>query len=177
MLRRLAYLAEQQIAAGDCSAAIALALEALPDRASEVKRPYVPEAELALFNACQRVSEIAVLKICERLTISDRPAFVTAAFSPDGRRVLTTSSDGKVQIWDAVSGEEVAAVQAGIPPSQKFLVNMAGAFSPDGARLVTCSRFKSEEKWSDECAIWNTISGEKIAELLSCRFPPSMGAA
>ena len=76
----------------------------------------------------------------------------SAAFSPDGRRVVTTSRDGAARIWDAATGAQVAAlkVQTG------FASN--AAFSPDGARVVIASD-------NGLARIWDAATQTQIVEL------------
>ena len=60
----------------------------------------------------------------------------SAAFSPDGAKVVTASSDpppfdhapGTARLWDAASGEELAVLQGHEYPV------WSPAFSPDGAK-------------------------------------------
>ena len=54
----------------------------------------------------------------------------SAAFSPDGTRVVTASAGGTVQIWDAVTGKPLW----GPAVHQRF--GKIAAFSPDGSRVV-----------------------------------------
>ena len=82
--RFLADLARQQRAAGDAGTAVLLALEALPDHAAGTNRPYVPEAELQLDGAWRDLRE--------RLVLGGHEGAVSkAAFSPDGKRIVTAS--------------------------------------------------------------------------------------
>ena len=72
--------------------------------------------------------------------------------SPDGKRVVTASSDQTARLWDAESGKEIAVLKA-----HTGLV-LAASFSPDGKRVVTAS--------SDQTArLWDAESGKEIAVL------------
>jgi WD40 repeat protein len=58
---------------------------------------------------------------------------VTAVtFSPDGKRLATTSTDKTARIWDAASGQELRKL------THDGAVT-AVALSPDGKRLATTS--------------------------------------
>jgi hypothetical protein len=69
--RFLADLANQRIAAGDASAGVLLALEALPD-AEGAERPYAPEPEQALYAAFQKMHDTSQVQTSTR-----RPACST----------------------------------------------------------------------------------------------------
>jgi hypothetical protein len=76
-----------------------------------------------------------------------------AAFSPDGRRILTTSvGDRRARIWDAERGAEIAALKG-------HQARLHGAwFSSDGRLIVTVS--------ADSTArLWNAESGRQVALL------------
>jgi WD40 repeat protein/serine/threonine protein kinase len=53
-------------------------------------------------------------------------------FSPDGRRLLSSSYNGTVKIWDSVTGQELATLKGGTAGVQ------AVSFSPDGTRVAWC---------------------------------------
>jgi WD40 repeat protein len=66
------------------------------------------------------------------LTISGHNRGVgSAAYSPDGRQIVSTSGDGTVKVWDAESGLLIRTLFSG----HDDIVNSA-AFSPDGRRIV-----------------------------------------
>ena len=56
-----------------------------------------------------------------------------AAFSPDGKHIVTASSDKSAIVWDAATGEKSAILKG-----HSAVVETA-AFSPDGTRIVTAS--------------------------------------
>ena len=60
-------------------------------------------------------------------------AVTAASFSPDGRQVLTASTDSSLRLWDAVSGRELATVQR-----HSDAVN-AAMFDPAGKALLSAS--------------------------------------
>jgi WD40 repeat protein len=62
-------------------------------------------------------------------------------FSPDGKRVLTGSSDGTAKVWDAEKGREVLTLRG-----HSGYVNCA-VFSPDGARVATGSSDRTARVW------------------------------
>jgi WD40 repeat protein/tRNA A-37 threonylcarbamoyl transferase component Bud32 len=55
---------------------------------------------------------------------------VSAAFSPDGTRILTASQDGSARLWDAVTGKELHVLRG-------TTALKSASFSPDGRRIVT----------------------------------------
>ena len=65
----------------------------------------------------------------------------SAAFSPDGSRIVTASEDKTARIWDAASAKEIAVLRG-----HDNYVNSA-AFSPDGSRIVTASGDKTARIW------------------------------
>jgi len=76
----------------------------------------------------------------------------SAAFSPDGTRVVTASLDETAKIWDAASGRLLLSLEGHGGP-----VSFA-AFSPDGTRVVTAS-------WDGTARICDAASGKLLASL------------
>jgi WD40 repeat protein len=93
----------------------------------------------------------------------------SAAFSPDGGRIVTASLDGTAQLWDAATGEPLAILQG-----HRDAV-FSAAFAPDGRRVVTASL-------DGTARLWDAATGEPLAILeghggrvLSADFAPDGG--
>ena len=66
----------------------------------------------------------------------------SAAFSPDGKRIVTASEDKTARVWDAESGKPI-----GEPLKGHEGAVTSAAFSPDGKRIVTASEDKTARMW------------------------------
>ena len=64
-----------------------------------------------------------------------------AAFSLDGKRVVTASADKTARLWNAETGTEIAVLKA-----HEGTV-WSVAFSPDGKRVVTASADETARLW------------------------------
>ena len=78
-----------------------------------------------------------------------------AAFSSDGKKVVTASDDKTAQLWDAESGEKLQKLEG-----HTGEVNSA-VFSPDGKKIVTAS-------WDHTARIWDTESGKELKKFRGC---------
>jgi WD40 repeat protein len=76
----------------------------------------------------------------------------SAAFSPDGSRIVTASEDKTARIWDAASAREISVLRGHENPVY------SAAFSPDGLRIVTASEDKTAR-------IWDAASAKEIVVL------------
>jgi WD40 repeat protein/serine/threonine protein kinase len=65
-------------------------------------------------------------------------------FSPDGKRIVRISEDGKVKVLDAETGKETLTLE-GRPG-----LAMSVSFSPDGKRIVSSNRDKTVKVWDAE---------------------------
>ena len=58
------------------------------------------------------------------------------AFSPGGNRLLTTSADGKVTLWDLSPSHESAVIEVLDPKVESPVVRIFPAFHPDGTQIA-----------------------------------------
>ena len=118
----LSDLAHQQAQKGDYGTALALALEAAPrPTRALVQRPYVWQAEAALYEAIGGLREWLVFGS------TDAP-IASAAYSPDGTKIVTAETDNLATIRDAETGDKLLDLSG-----HTGSVTSA-AFSPDGTR-------------------------------------------
>jgi WD40 repeat protein len=74
-----------------------------------------------------------------------------AAFSPEGRRVVTASLDTTARVWDAQTGQPIT----GPLKHNGWVVD--AAFSPEGRRVVTAS-------YDTTARVWDLPSDDRPAE-------------
>ena len=76
----------------------------------------------------------------------------SAAFSPDGRRIVTASFDRTARIWDADTAKQLAVLSGHGDDV------WSAAWSPDGRRIVTAS-------FDRTARIWDAAGGVQLAVL------------
>jgi WD40 repeat protein len=110
-----------------------------------IDRAWTPEAEDALRTSFSQSHLRAVLR-------GHTQAAGTVVFSPDGRKVLTSSDDHTARIWDAATGKNLWVLKG-------HKDGLTGAeFSPDGRRVVTAS-------WDQTARIWDAATGKNLRVL------------
>jgi len=82
----------------------------------------------------------------------DKRGVTSAAFSPDGLRVVTSSFDRTARVWDANTGAPLAVL------SGHEATVYSAAFSPDGSRVATASE-------DGTARLWNALTGQVITVL------------
>ncbi len=75
-----------------------------------------------------------------------------ATFSPDGTKVISTSSDNTVRVWDVASGDEMLQL-----PMESMATR--AVYSPNGLFILTANI-------DDTARIWNVQTGELTEELV-----------
>ena len=86
------------------------------------------------------------------LTLAGR----SAALSPDGRQVLTTTvQDDRVHLWDAATGQEIRSL-----PAHSHEVH--ATWSPDGVHLLVTTM--------EGVRIWQAATGQEVASIRGTEF-------
>jgi WD40 repeat protein len=92
-----------------------------------------------------------------RKTLHGHTGFVeSAAFSPDGKHILTASGDGTARIWDAVTGRSLHILNGHI--NRYSLNDQSAAVSPDGKLVVTAGD-------DGKARIWDAANGRRLRTL------------
>lgn len=68
-------------------------------------------------------------------------AVFSAQFSPDGKRIVTTSGDSTARVWDAQTGEPLTE------PLRHADKVWSAQFSPNGKRIITISEDHAARFW------------------------------
>ena len=130
----LADAALRQVAQGDPETGVLLAVEALP-RAGQ-QRPYVPEAEAALYSALGALGP----RNTAELRMNSPPAGAVS-YSPDGNRVVTVDGEPTATVWDAATGKQVVILKGHENPV------WYARYLPDGSGIVTASADSTARLW------------------------------
>ena len=143
--KTLALESRRQTASGNAILGELLALEGLP-KAGEAagSRPYVAEAEAAL--------KVALAAQQGLVTYSHYESIRSVAMSPDGKALMTASSDRTARVWDLYEGVE-RLILKGHSASV-----VAVAFSPDMRLLATGSE-------DGTARIWDGVNGKELLKL------------
>ncbi len=114
-------------------------------------------------DALQRTADTATTF---RLRLAGHAARVmSAAFSPDGRLIVTAGDDGTTRVWDAITGQEVRQL-AGDGGSI-----LSATFSPDG-RLIATADIRTARVWDAETGqVVRHLAGD-AGSFFSAAFSP-----
>ncbi|MEW6616174.1 MAG: caspase family protein [Thermodesulfobacteriota bacterium] len=113
---------------------------------SSVFNPFDPDASVKLW-------EISSGEVVREFR---HPGLSSIALSPDGRLVLSGSTDNTFKLWDISTGNEIRTYRG----HATWVSSVA--FSPDG-------RYAYSGSWDGTVRMWNVATGSEIAMLASFR--------
>jgi WD40 repeat protein len=133
--------AREQVQQDNPQVGILLAEYALPEVIGDtLDRPYVPEAEAALYNAADKIVNEKPLQ----LMLGHNNKMIYNKFSPDGTRLITSSWDKTARVWDVATGKELWVLSG-----HTHIVDKA-SFSTDGKFIVTTAEDFTARLWDFE---------------------------
>ena len=152
----LIRVADQRLLAGDVPGAQQIALELLSNSSLRVDR----QSALNIFQEARALdSQMAVLA-------GHTQTVTSAAFSPDGKRVITASYDGTAIVWDAMTAHPRFTLIG------HTNVVWDAQFSPDGRHIVTASNDHTARMWdATNGHLLLTITGHSD-QVRTARFSP-----
>ena len=102
--------------------------------------------------ALHRLRIGATLRACPKLlqVFTHRGDVNSVAFSSDGRRLVSGSSDGTARVWDAHTGTPLS------PPLVHSNEVVCAGFSPNGQRVVSAS-------FDHTARVWDALTGSPIS--------------
>ena len=141
--RLLTEAAAQRLNDSDVAGAQGIILEVLTN--PRFAQGHTPAA-ISVFQEIRAAdAQLAVLS-------GHRDRVFSAAYSPDGTRIVTASLDKTARIWDAHTGVELAVLSG----HGAFVAS--AAYSPDGDHIVTASEDKTAR-------VWDARTGAQLAVL------------
>jgi WD40 repeat protein/serine/threonine protein kinase len=156
-LSSLTQAAAGRLRDGDVSGAMSVILEVLPRMAQ--LGPFAPEA-LGVFQEA-RAADDQVLAL-----VGHAQAVNSAAFSPDGKRLVTASDDRTIRIWDADTGRPILLL-LGHRDRVPSVV-----FSPDGQRVLTGSVDHTARLWDAASGRESGLLGAHTLSVKHAAFSP-----
>jgi WD40 repeat protein len=91
-------------------------------------------------------------------------AITQVAFSPDGKRLVSSSADQTLGVWDIAAGKQVLTFHEGEAV-------LGVAFSPDGLRMASGSEDRTVKLWSPSGDTPRTL-GQSISQIHNVDFSP-----
>ena len=110
-----------------------------------------PKQEIAEIKPIVKNVNLTEYKLLK--TLKGHSSWVNSvAYSPDGTKIISGSTDGTVKIWDANTGQCLKTLEG-----HSYSVNSV-AYSPDGTKIISCSEDKTIK-------IWNANTGQCLKTL------------
>ncbi|MHB8645163.1 MAG: nSTAND1 domain-containing NTPase [Thermomicrobiales bacterium] len=120
---------------------------------AEAQLPLDPELSILLATEAVRASrtdqaEAALRRALSashiRRTIRAPGPVFSAAYSPDGTRIVSAGADGMVRVWDAATGRQLLALHGHTGTVYSAM------YSPDGKQIVTAGQDRTAKVWGAE---------------------------
>ncbi|HMK87774.1 MAG TPA: protein kinase, partial [Steroidobacteraceae bacterium] len=140
--RLLTETAAERLKEASAPSAMGIILEVLRDRGAQGRTPDA----LNVFQEA-RAADAQILVLSGHTDVVE-----SAAFSPDGRRIVSASDDGTARVWSALTGRELMRLSGHAGHV------VSATFSPDGRRIVTTSVDKTVR-------VWDAASGRPVLVL------------
>ncbi|MGA7979065.1 MAG: caspase family protein [Chromatiaceae bacterium] len=158
----LADLARQQNDRYDYCAGLLLALEALPRDLGSTERPFVAQAYKELYRSAVNLQRHMDLH-------GPQGGLIDAAFSPDGRWLVTTCNNGSSLVWELATGTVLSCLTGHADGVD------CAVFSPDGRRLVTSSFDATARLWDTHTWSLLAVLDQHEYSINACAFSADGG--
>ncbi len=146
--RYLADISSRLLEEGDRYRAVMVACEALPKDLAEPEKPYVEEAEFALSNALG-VYDIDSMYDMD-LVLDHKKTAGYVKLSPNGKTLISLSSDGYTNIWDMESGNSLSAIftdHSPLLPENSVTFVDDNSFAAANSENITCFDLEGAIIW------------------------------
>ncbi len=170
--RYLADISSRLLKEGDRYRAVLVAREALPKDLADPDRPYVEEAEFALARALG-VYEIDTLYDMD-LVLDHNKSVSYIELSPDGKTLLTLSTDGYSRMWNMEDGKcagEYYTNHSSISSGDSIAFIDSSTIASANYDNITCFDIKGNLMWQREFPTTQIcVSGNRLAALSTGRL-------
>lgn len=115
---------------------------------------------LATLNFAVEVYDLKELKKVKEIQHAHSESLTSVDFSPDGSKIVTSSFDGRIRVWDWAKGEMLLSRDVGKVTGAYAPVILSSRYSKDGKLIITASQ-------DHMIRIWNADTGELEMKPLS----------
>ena len=99
----------------------------------------------ALFVGCDKpITENKDKVVCLKTLEGHSYGVSSVAYSPDGTKIISGSTDKTIKIWNANTGECLQTLEGHLD------IILSVAYSPDGTKIISGSSDKTIKIWGEE---------------------------